>query len=207
MMMNEKTAIASIQEGKLEGMELLVKRYQDKAFHAAMMIVRDHQLAEDIVQQCFLKAYDNIQSFKSELPFGPWFFRIVVNHAINAARRQARLRPLEEGDEEDESVVQRWIVDPQPMPEEQLAHVQTARELREALAKLSPEHRAVLVMRYYLMMGDKEIAAQQKRPLSTVKWWLRSAKRKMRSMLEQDEISNSSKEGEPHGKRTPDKAI
>ncbi len=58
-----------------------------------MMIVRDHQLAEDIVQQCFLKAYDNIQSFRSELALRPWFFRIVVNHAINAARRQTRLRP------------------------------------------------------------------------------------------------------------------
>ena len=197
-MMDEKAAIASIKEGKLEGMELLVKRYQDKAFHAAMMVVRDHHLAEDIVQQCFLKAYDNIQNFRTELPFGPWFYRIVINQAINTAREQARLSPLDPEPEEDEGALARWIVDPQPMPEESLAHVQTARELREALAKLSPEHRGVLVMRYYLQMGDKEIARQQKRPLSTVKWWVRSARRKMRAILAQDPPPPVGKEGVPH---------
>lgn len=186
--MDEIKAISLLKQGSLDGLEPLVRRYQDKAYHAAFMILRDQVLAEDVVHQSFIKAFDAIGSFKSSLPFAPWFYRIVVNQALNTVKIQNRLVSLDSPEfAEDQDAVARWIRDPEPMPEETLAHIETARELRDALAKLNPEHRAVLVMRYYLGMSEQETAQKAARPLSTVKWWLRVAKKNMRELLTQDE--------------------
>lgn len=180
--MDDMQAIANLKQGNLIGLEVLVQRYQNKALQSALMIVHDQQQAEDVVHQSFLKVYDNIKYFRDGYPFGPWFFKIVINQAINAAKHQSRLVSLVE--ETDDTPAAAWIIDPQPSPEEQLEHVENYQDLRLALGKLKPEHRAVLVMRYYLGYDDQTSARHARQPLSTIKWWLRAARKNLRELLQ-----------------------
>lgn len=187
--MDDKQAIANLKQGSLIGLEVLVRRYQQKALQAALMIVHDKAMAEDIVQQSFIKAYENIQNFQDGQLFPPWFFKIVINQAINIAKREAKLVSLDEEHENDytygnQPVYDSQIIDPQPSPEEILEQAQSIHEFRAALLKLKPEHRAVLVMRYYLGYDDKTSAAKTQLPLSTIKWRLRAARKSLKELLQ-----------------------
>ncbi len=88
--MQESKAIARLKRGDLGGLEALVMTYQVKALRAAYLIVRDDDLVEDVVQNAFLRAYERIAQFDGERPFGPWFFRIVINIARRSAARRER---------------------------------------------------------------------------------------------------------------------
>src|SRR5262245_15353615 len=98
-------------------MEVLVKRYQVRAVSAAYLVVGDLKLAEDVVQEAFLRAAEKIHQFDESRPFGGWFLRSVVNASIKAARRQKRFVPLEEGPHEETSQIAQWLMDPDPNPE------------------------------------------------------------------------------------------
>lgn len=182
--MDDSNAIANLKRGNLIGLETLVRRYQYKALQTALMIVREQPLAQDVVQQSFLKVHDNIHHFRDGYPFAPWFFKIVINQAIDAVKHQSRLTSLVEEPEEDDTAAQPWITDPQPSPEEQMEEVENAEKLREALMQLKPEHRAALVMRYYLGYDDKTSAHEADKPVSTIKWWLRAAKKNLKALLQ-----------------------
>lgn len=112
--MDDQTAISRIKQGDLNGLEALVGRYQVKAVYAAYLVLQDRSLAEDVAQDAFLKIYEKIHQFEDGRPFAPWFFRIVVNDAVKIARRQRRLRSLDEEPEEQPEVgkaLARWMID------------------------------------------------------------------------------------------------
>jgi RNA polymerase sigma-70 factor, ECF subfamily len=77
--MDEKQAIHGLKQGDIHGLEFLVNQFQLKAVRVAFLITRDLGLAEEIVQETFVRAYKSIQTFKENRPFEPWFLRNVVN--------------------------------------------------------------------------------------------------------------------------------
>ena len=74
--MDEQAAIARLKHGQIEGLETLVHLHQRKALRAAVLICHDYALAEDIVQNAFVRAYERIQQFDASKPFAPWFLRV-----------------------------------------------------------------------------------------------------------------------------------
>lgn len=185
--LEEKQAIARLKQGDLGGMEVLVKRYQERAVYAAFLIVRDPKLAEDTVQEAFLRAAEKIGQFDETRPFGPWFLRSVVNAATKAARRQRRFVSLETDEavaDEDSARVAGWLLDPDPQPETLVETRETRAMVWQALGQLSPEQRAVIIMRHFLDMNEAEMTRQLERPLSTVRWRLREARNRLRKMLQ-----------------------
>lgn len=88
--MEETEALERLKKGDINGLEPLVKRYQIKALRVAYLIVRDRQLAEDIVEEAFLHAFDRIHQFDSTRAFEPWFLKIVINMARRAAGQRKR---------------------------------------------------------------------------------------------------------------------
>jgi RNA polymerase sigma-70 factor (ECF subfamily) len=95
---DDREAIARLKQGDIAGLEGLFRKYQLQAVRAADFVVRDPALAQDIVQSAFLRAYERIAQFQDEKPFGPWFLRMVVNAAIQAAKRQQRWVSFEDND-------------------------------------------------------------------------------------------------------------
>jgi RNA polymerase sigma-70 factor, ECF subfamily len=180
--LEEKLAIARLKQGDLDGMEALVRRYQVQAVSAAFLIVRDSKLAEDIVQDAFLRAAERIDQFDESRPFGPWFLRSVINASTKAVRRQKRLIPLDAQDEETSKVVD-WLMDSNPQPELILETEETRQMVWKALGELTAEQRAVIVMRHFLDMSEAEMTDELGRPLTTIRWRLKTARNQLRKIL------------------------
>jgi RNA polymerase sigma-70 factor (ECF subfamily) len=182
--MDDQTAISRLKQGDLNGLEALVRRYQARAVHAAYTIVYDRPLAEDVVQTAFVKVAERIQQFDDERPFAPWFFRIVVNDALKLAQKQERQVSLEDQPGRPTAQLAKWLVDPGLQPDQVVEQKETRQIILKAISGLPPGQRAAIVMRYYLDMSMADMSAKTGRPLSTIKWWLRDARQRLRSLAD-----------------------
>jgi len=182
--MNDQNAISRIQQGDLNGLEVLVSRYQAKAVHAAYLILYDRSRAEDIVQSAFIKAAQRIHQFDENRPFWPWFARIVANDALKLAKKQNRQISLDEQIDESTLQLAEWLADPGLNPEELLERQETRQNILKAIQSLPPDQRSVIVMKYFLDMRQSEMVSNTGRPLSTIKWWLRDAHQRLRDLME-----------------------
>jgi RNA polymerase sigma-70 factor (ECF subfamily) len=177
--MNEKDAIARLQQGDLGGLEALVHRYQARAVRVAYLITRDAALAEDIVQAAFVRACQRISQFDARRPFGPWFLQVVANDALKAAARGQREASLEERmPSAGES-----LASPYPGPAQLLEHAETREEMWQALGKLSPELRTTVVLHYYLGLTESEASERLGCPKGTIRSRLHAARQRLRWLL------------------------
>ena len=188
--MEDRIAISRLKQGDLSALEPLIKRYQVQAVHAAYAIVYDRAQAEDVAQSVFIKVVDRIHQFDEERPFAPWFFRIVVNDAIKLAKKQKRNVSLEEQLDEPSAQLAEWLTDPSLKPEPLLEQKEASASILKAMQHLTPEGRAVIVMRYFLEMSEADMSAKMDRPLSTIKWWLREARERLRNLIEPTQVED-----------------
>lgn len=180
--MDDRIAISRIKQGDLNGLDTLVNRYQVRAVHAAYLVVYDRPLAEDIAQSAFVKMVERIHQFDEERPFAPWFFRIVLNDSIKAAKRRNQMVSLDQTDDATRKLAV-WLTDPAPPPWQLVEQKETQQVILKAIQSLLPEQRAVVVMRYFLEMSEAEMSTEMSRPLSTIKWWLREARKRLRQRI------------------------
>ena len=181
--MEDRIAVSRLKQGDLSALEMLVKRYQVQAVHAAYLIVYERALAEDVAQSAFVKVAERIHQFDDELPFAPWFFRIVVNDALKLARKQKRNVSLENQLDKSAGQLARWLIDPHFKPEHLVEQKETRENILQAIELLTPEQRAVIVMRYFLEMSEADMVTKMDRPLSTIKWWLREARKRLKKLI------------------------
>lgn len=184
---SDQTATACLKQGNIAGLTTLVQNYQVEAVHAALLIVRDRDLAEDIAQEAFLQAYRKIGQFDDRRPFGPWFLRIVINSALKAVNRQKRTIPLEEpedGNRAKESREAEWLIDPGLSPEVLVETAEIHETIWRAMEQLTPDQRAAVVLRYFLDKNESEMIRELNRPLTTVKWWLHAARKRLQKYLQ-----------------------
>ena len=154
---DERARVRGAQRGSASDLEALFRTHWPRAFRAAYLVTHDAGAAEDIAQESFLATIRALDRFDRGRPFGPWLHRIVVNRAIDWVRAR-RLRA------EVELTESAAVSDPPESP---------ADETLAALARLSPEHRAVIVMRYLLELTPGEIAEALDLPRGTVNSRLR----------------------------------
>lgn len=184
--MDEREAIARLRQGDIDGLETLVRKYQVQAMRAAYLITGDRAMAEDIVQEAFLRAYERIGQLQSGRPFSPWFFRSVVNDAIKATTRHRHQVYWANGMDEDSEeglMLDERIADSHPGPEELLERIELSEVVGEALKGLSFQRRAAIVLRYYLDLTEPEIASRLQWPLGTVKRRLHDARNHLRALI------------------------
>ena len=174
---DERAWVRGAQAGSVDDLEALFRAHWPRAYRAAYLVVRDRGAAEDIAQEAFLAALRALHRFDRRRPFGPWLHRIVVNRAIDWAR--ARALRNEVGDEPLETASRD---NGQP-------HDSSARVLATRLAALSPEHRAVVVLRYLLDYTPGEIAEALDLPRGTVNSRLRRGLDRLAADLDTKELS------------------
>ena len=159
---SERSLIAGTLAGSEADLEELFHRHWPRAYRTAFLIVQDHAAAEDIAQEAFLTAVRRLDRFDRRRPLQPWLSAIVANRAIDWVR--ARTARREAGHETPEPAAA-----PEPRP---LGYSQ---QLLAALASLSAEHRAVVVLRHVLDYTPGEIAKLLDLPRGTVNSRLRRA--------------------------------
>lgn len=182
--MEDQTAISLVKQGNLKGLEELVMRYQRQAVHSAYLILQDRNLAEEVAQNAFLKVYEKIHQFSDGKPFQPWLMKIIIHDAIKVAHAQKRWVSLDAADDPESAALAFKLIDPHPLPEQQLEIKQDRESIRNALNLLTPEQRASVMMRYYLELSESQIARELNRPISTIKWLLRAARRRISLILQ-----------------------
>ncbi len=161
---DERAWIRGAQRGSASDLEALFRAHWPLAYRAAHLVVHDAAAAEDIAQESFLAAIRALDRFDRKRPFGPWLHRIVVNRAIDWARART-LR----GEVGDEYLVES-AVGGGGLGRRESAY---SEPVVEALAALSPEHRAVIVLRHLLEYTPGEIAELLELPRGTVNSRLR----------------------------------
>ena len=172
---DERAWIRGARDGSVADLDALFRHHWPRAYRAAYLVVHDAAAAEDIVQESFLAAVRNLERFDRRRPFGPWLHRIVVNRAIDWSRARALRREV--GD------APLGIVAAPPPAEAEHAHA-----LAEALAELTPEHRAVIVLRHLLHYTPGEIAELLDLPRGTVNSRLRRGLDALAARLEEEEL-------------------
>lgn len=178
--MDEKQAIQRLKHGDISGLEFLVHQFQVKAVRLAYLVTQDAGLAEDIVQEAFINVFRSIPRFDEKRSFEPWFFRSVVNASVKLMKKSARQTAL--GNDTDETHFAELIFRVESV-EEQVESVEVQNQIWEAMQKLSPRQRAVIVQRYFLEMSEKEMASESGTAIGTIKWLLNAARERLRILL------------------------
>lgn len=182
--MNEQEAIQRLKRGDVGGLETLVYSYQGKAVRTAYLITHDPHIAEDVVQDAFIQVYHAIRGFDATRPFEPWFMRSVVNASVKIMQGSAR--QVQVGDEADESLLAELAARVESV-EAQVESIESQNKIWDAMQKLSPRQRAVIVQRYFLEMSEAEMAEESGTATGTIKWMLNAARERLRGLLERSE--------------------
>ena len=171
---DERAWVRGAQAGSASDLEALFRSHWPRAYRAAYLVVHDAAAAEDIAQEAFPSAVRALHTSDRRRPFGPWLHRIVVNRAIDWTRARSLRR------ETGEDALESAAAGPEP-PGRKLSE-----GIAAALADLSPEHRAVVVLRYLLEYTPGEIASLLDLPRGTVNSRLRRALDALEGRLEEE---------------------
>lgn len=184
--MDDLQAIRRLKAGDSSGLETLIARYQNKAVRTACLVTRLEPLAEDVVQDAFIRFYERARYFDETRAFEPYFLRMVVNLALNALEKGKHEVTI--NDELDTPKLASLLAHAASV-EDQAAYAQLRREIAQALDELSPRQRAVVVYRYYLEMSEKEMTDALDIAPGTVKWLLNAARTRLRTLLGSERMS------------------
>jgi RNA polymerase sigma-70 factor (ECF subfamily) len=160
-------------------MPALYDRYGKLAYSLIYRVVRDTGVAEDLVQETFLRVWNRAQSFDAERgALGPWILAVARNRAIDHLRSvEGRMAAgaLELDRIENPALFTNL--------EDRALTIDRARRLKDAFAKLTPAQKEVIELAYYEGLSQTEMADRLKQPLGTVKTWVRTALKVLREQL------------------------
>jgi RNA polymerase sigma-70 factor, ECF subfamily len=174
------------RRGDRDAYRELVERYQRKIAALALGMLRSREDALDVVQETFTKAYQSLDRFKGDATFYTWIYRIAFNLCVDHQRRDVRVVPLAlDGDEPGGDAVAPPLPEG-PHDDEPFARARDAElatKLRQAIAELTPDHRAVILLREVEGLSYEEISRVLECPKGTVMSRLHYARRQLQSRL------------------------
>jgi RNA polymerase sigma-70 factor (ECF subfamily) len=175
---DESALIARLQRRDPQALAELYDRYGKLAYSLVLRVVRDNAIAEDLVQETFLRVWNRVHSVDSEKgSIGPWLLAIARNRAIDYLRSSAgRERRAVEFDEIDHAPLYREM-------EAGIVASDQARRVKVAMDKLAPNYRTVMELAYFEGLSQTEMAAKMGQPLGTIKTWVRTALQCLRDDL------------------------
>ena len=183
----ELDLVKRCQAGDTEAFDQLVTRYRTRVFGMIYNMVHSEQDAWDLAQDSFLKAWKSIGRFRGQSSFYTWIYRIVTNVTIDWLRK----KQVKGGGAEFDDAVQLKEIDPaartapkaNDLPYEQMQRGELRAKIDDAIAQLSPEHRAVILMKETEDMQYHEIAEALGCSIGTVMSRLFYARKKLQTLL------------------------
>src|SRR3954467_13089817 len=181
---DDQALVRSAQKGDMGAFEELVARHRDKIYARAFSMMRNEQEAVDLSQEAWVKGWQRLAQFQGEASFGTWMTRIVINLCLDQLRKHKRQRTESiEAMDEDSGGVERQMPVIAPNPTAGLERTELRQRIDSALAKLSYEHRTVLVLHEFEEMEYKEIAKTMACSIGTVMSRLFYARRRLAGLL------------------------
>jgi RNA polymerase sigma-70 factor, ECF subfamily len=183
----EAVLVARAQKGDRGAYGELVQRYQAGVVNMVYHMCSDAQLAQDAAQEAFVQAWLHLPAYRPQSPLRNWLYRIAVNAALDAIRRQRFQQP-----EEIESLE---LPDPQDNPEGLLVKKELALQVQSAIQSLPDACRVVLVLREFEQLSYQDIAATLDIPTGTVMSRLNYARERLRVLLRPQPVKSEVKHG------------
>lgn len=177
---SEISLIRRAKNGDTQAFDRLVMDYQKRLYFVIIRIVLNHEDADDVVQDTFIKAYRNLDSYNENHRFYTWLYRIAVNTALNIVkRRKYREESLEKRQED-----YRYEPSNNSSLEDDYIRKETNEQVRTAISILEPGMRAVFILRIYEEMSYKEIAETMDISIGTVMSRLNRARNTLKNHLQ-----------------------
>ena len=175
---DERALIVRLQRRDPQALAELYDRYGRAAYSLVLRVVRDKSIAEDLVQETFLRVWNRVHLIDPEKgAVGPWLLAIARNRAIDYLRSSAgRERNAVELDETDHAPLYREM-------EADILISDQARRVKAAMDKLAPNYRAVMELAYFEGLSQSEMSVRMGQPLGTIKTWVRTALQSLRDEL------------------------
>jgi RNA polymerase sigma-70 factor (ECF subfamily) len=182
---DEQELVARARQGDMGAYDDLVRRYQERIYATIYHMTSNHEDANDLAQEAFIKAYLALKSFKGGSSFYTWVYRIAVNKTINFLKQRKNrvhmsLNDLDFNAENDPDLVA-LVSDKTPRREAGLAELQE--KLNAAMQKLSEDHRLVVTLHDVQGMSHEEIAAIMDCNIGTVRSRLFYARQQLQGFL------------------------
>lgn len=178
---NEAMAVAQARDGDTLAFEALVRAYQRRAYSVAYGFVGNRDDALELAQESFARAYRAIHRFDARMPFYPWLYQIVRNTCLSHLKKKRR-----HGEVSLDSLVESGYepTDGGTGPLHSAEVQELRRSIAEALGRLSPEHREIIVLRHLQELSYTEIAECLGIPKGTVMSRLHAARQNLRAVLQ-----------------------
>lgn len=181
----ERRLIERSRRGDQAAFDTLVRRYERQVYNTAYRLTNSYDDASDIAQEAFVRAWNNLKSFRGDASFSTWLYRIVTNVFLDERKRR-RSRPqrsLEEVLELDENSVVRQFEDTGLSPQARVEERERWQILQEAIAALPSPQRVMVVLYHTENRSYEEIAEIMRLPMGTVKSRLNRARLALKNRL------------------------
>lgn len=177
-------------EGDREAFRELVVRYQSRVLSTIYRMIHDPEMARDLAQEVFVKAFTKLDSYDARYPFKVWISRIATHHTIDYIRRRKPEFPaIRDEQHPDRPTIIETTVSKDPTPEERIWRKERAGIITRALQNLDPKLRAVVVLRHYEDLNYDEIADALNIPLGTVKNRLFRARERLQELILDNQLT------------------
>jgi RNA polymerase sigma-70 factor (ECF subfamily) len=162
--------VKNLQNGDMSVFDEIYHATKGLVYHTILSVIKDRSLAEDLMQDTYLKALDSIHSFKPRYSFQSWLVRIAKNLAINEYNRRKRLQSFDPAET------------PQVFGQEE-SNVENQMMVEEMLSSLSDLEREIVTLHVLGDLKHREIAEIVGKPLGTVTWTYQQAIKKMKQQF------------------------
>ena len=179
----EKQLISRTQKGDTDAFNPIVSKYRQKIYNMIYQRVRDSEMAEDICQEVFLKAWQALPNFKGQSAFYSWLYKIATNCSIDFLRKQNEQLVLSWEELPPNSDVILQEIQKQPSISQILEKKEFRNIVDKAVRQLPTGQRRVFHLRYGEELRIKEISERLNKSEGTIKTHLHHAHRKLRDML------------------------
>ena len=176
--------VEQCQEGDAQAFRQLAEKYEGRIYNLACSIVGDRDAAQDAAQETFIRAYQAISRFRGQSTFYTWLYRIGVNVCLNAAQKEKRRVDTASLDDVIESKsISSDVIFSKKAPDSDIERIQLREHIQKVLQELTPDHRAVIVLKDLEDQSQEEIAEALGCSIGTVKSRLSRARAHLRDLL------------------------
>ncbi len=168
--LEDDALVQSAVKGDQRAFEKLVSKYQKPLYFHVMKMVKVHEQVEDLIQEAFVKAFDNLSSYNTDYAFSTWLYRITTNHTIDYLRKKKlKTTSIDEPVKTREGEMSVELEDHSSQTDRNIIRTQRQKIIRNAIAELPKKYRRVIEMRHLEELSYQEISDDLDLPLGTVK--------------------------------------